>query len=73
MGRFLTRAMSSRFSRRNWMSAPSSRLSVACCSRPSGAWCLALAGRLSAGSGVSGDGAPGRKRTLGHGEEQPAF
>lgn len=51
MGRFLTRAMSSRFSRRNWMSAPSSRLSVACCSRPSGAWRVALAGRLSAGSG----------------------
>lgn len=53
MGRFLTRAMSSRFSRRNWMSAPSSRLSVACCSRPSGARCVALAGRLSAGSSAS--------------------
>lgn len=51
MGRFLTRAMSRRFSRRNWMSAPSSRLSVACCSRPSGAWRIALAGRLPAGSG----------------------
>jgi hypothetical protein len=36
MGRFLTRAMSSRDSRLNWISAPSRRLSDACWSRPSG-------------------------------------
>lgn len=53
MGRFLTRAMSSRFSRRNWMSAPSSRLSVACCSRPSGAWACYVSG-MSAGGGFRG-------------------
>lgn len=39
MSRFLTRAMSSRFSLRNWISAPSRRLSVACCRRPSGRQC----------------------------------
>jgi hypothetical protein len=35
IGRFLTRAMSSRDSRLNWISAPSRRLSDACWSRPS--------------------------------------
>ena len=34
---------------------------------------VALAGRLYAGSGASKAGAPGCERTLGDGEEQPAF
>lgn len=35
MSRFLTRAMSRRFSRRNWMSLPARSSRVACCRRPS--------------------------------------
>ena len=64
MGWFLTRAMSSRVSRRNWMSEPERRSRVACWRRPS-------AGRTEVSDGERW----GKMRniTFGDGEEEAAF
>ena len=62
MGWFLTRAMSRRVSRRNWMSEPARRSRVACWRRPSG------------GYNVSGSsGGKTRMLTFGDGKEETTF